>query len=281
MFHAGVVRALVKRFGFDVGADAHLIGTSAGSSVAAGLRLGHSPDEILAELDRPPSEDDMAQFRDLMDSTDRSWRPLQPALVRELRPGGGGAGVALAGLLPPGRYPTWPLARIAADLEGRPWPDRLWITAADVKTGTLTVFGRDDVAATVGEAIEASSAVPGLMEPKHIAERQYVDGGAISPTNATLAIDAEAEFAVISSPMTRPSRRLLGRLARRRLDEEVEQLDAAGIRHVVVAPPDGTDGLFRDYPRRDRSAGRDLRILGEAAVEVALNSYGLAPGDLG
>ena len=281
MFHAGVVRALEQRFGWSSDLAAKIIGTSAGSSVAAGLRLGEPIDDIVHELDRPPSPEDMEQFRVVMESRPWQWRPLQPSLLRELLPGGGGAGLALSGVLPRGRYPTWPLARLVDRLESSAWPDGLWITATDISDAGLAVFGRDTTAVSVGDAIEASSAVPGLMEPKQIGGVFYVDGGAVSPTHADLAIDAGVDLAIVSSPMTRPGRRPLGVLARRRLTEEVAVLESSGVAAVVVEPPEGTDTLFRDYPRRYRRVGHDIRLMGEAALEIALITSGFGPGDLG
>lgn len=281
MFHAGVVRTLERRFGWDAAGAAITIGTSAGASVAAGLRLGCSVDEIVAELDRPPSDAEMRQFREIMDAKPWQWKPLQPGLLKELLPGRKGAGVALSGLLPPGRYPTWPLARIGGGLENGQWPERLWITATRAADGSLVVFGRDAPAAALGEAIEASCALPGVMEPKLIEGVHYVDGGALSPTHADLAADAAVDITIVSSPMTRPGRRPLGILARRRLTEEVDELTQRGIIAVVAEPPDGTDAMFRDYPRRDRAVGADIRLMGEAAAEVAMVAAGLGPGDLG
>ena len=82
-------------------------------------------------------------------------------------------------------------------IENMPLP--LGIVATDLNTGLDTVFQRGDV----GTAVRASSAVPAVFQPVHIAGRDYVDGGLVSPVpvRAARKLGADVVIAVdISSP---------------------------------------------------------------------------------
>ena len=82
-------------------------------------------------------------------------------------------------------------------IENMPLP--LGIVATDLNTGADTLFQRGDT----GTAVRASSAVPAVFQPVHIAGRDYVDGGLVSPVpvRAARRMGAELVIAVdISSP---------------------------------------------------------------------------------
>jgi NTE family protein len=65
---------------------------------------------------------------------------------------------------------------------------RLRICALDVASGKRVVFGSPGAPpAEVGEAVEASCAVPSVFRPVEIDGRRYVDGGAWSITNLDAA----------------------------------------------------------------------------------------------
>ncbi len=53
----------------------------------------------------------------------------------------------------------------------------LGIVATDLKTGDAILFRRGDT----GQAVRASSSVPGVFSPTRISNREYVDGGLSSP----------------------------------------------------------------------------------------------------
>ncbi|WP_369689829.1 patatin-like phospholipase family protein [Nocardia kruczakiae] len=78
------------------------------------------------------------------------------------------------------------------------WPDcDLVITSVDAESGVLRAWTRTD-AASVAEAVAASTAVPGVFPPIPIDGGHYADGGVRSPINADLA--AGAETIVIRNP---------------------------------------------------------------------------------
>jgi predicted acylesterase/phospholipase RssA len=96
-------------------------------------------------------------------------------------------------LLPAGRRPTAHLRAPHEGMLGEQWPAaNLWIVAVDLDVGPRVVFGRAGApVVTVGQAVEASCAVPGYFAPVSIDGTRYVDGGMHSTTNADLAASLE------------------------------------------------------------------------------------------
>ncbi len=66
----------------------------------------------------------------------------------------------------------------------------LGIVATDLHTGQGVLFQRGDV----GTAVRASSSVPSLFEPVRIGNREYVDGGLVSPVPVRYARQMGAEY---------------------------------------------------------------------------------------
>ncbi len=268
MFHIGVLHALEAREGF-AGSDAAIaIGTSAGSPIAALARRGLSAAEIETTVARPPTPEQRQEMMEVVRSMKRTWRPVAPHLVRSIRETG--PMVAFSGLLPPGLFPTYTLGRMGDLHEANDWPDGLWIPAVRSSDGQVVVFGRDRFV-PVSDAIEASSALPAMFQPKAINGHHFFDGGAASPTHADLALDVAPDVAIISSPMSRGVRRPLAAYARSRLADEVEKLEAGGVKPIVIQPPAEADRLFREFPRRRWEAGREILDLGRSLTMAALN----------
>jgi NTE family protein len=109
--------------------------------------------------------------------------PLAPLALAAATPAGTVARAALLGRLPPGRLDLSGLGERIDGLDVR-FDGRLRIIAVDRMRGRRAVFGAPTAPhATVGQAVEASCAVPGLFRPVTIGGRDYVDGGVWSPTN--------------------------------------------------------------------------------------------------
>jgi NTE family protein len=75
----------------------------------------------------------------------------------------------------------------------------LGIVATDLHTGQAILFQRGDVST----AVRASSAVPAVFQPVTIADKDYVDGGLVSPVPVRYARQMGAEYVLaidISSP---------------------------------------------------------------------------------
>jgi NTE family protein len=266
VYHAGFLSALQQR-GITAASVSTVIGTSAGAAVAASMRAGADPAEIVSTMGLPPSPEQRDRVLQGVRAAPKSLRPLSPRLARDAFHTRGNSVLALAGVLPRGLFPTAFTEQFPGipDLDG--WPDGLWVPATRADDGNVVVFGRDRRDVTVADAVEASSAVPGMFQPKRIDGVDYIDGGVVSPTHAYLALDVATDLVLVSSPMTRPSRRFLARHARRRLADEVAQLRITGKRVVVVEPTEELLAIADGFPRRNPNAAP--RIADQAQEDVA------------
>jgi NTE family protein len=257
-FHLGALCALNEVAGFD-GRDAGtLVGTSAGSIVAAGLAGRLSAADLTAELLGEPLSQEGAAIRvagraqvvALEDLPATTRGPLDPAVLLSIarHPLTTRPAAVLSGLLPAGRTSTDPIARGVRYLHGNTWPARdLRICAVRVRDARRVVFGTPGAPETdVGTAVAASCAIPAYFKPVRIGGQSYVDGGVHSPTNADILVPDEPELVVILSPMSLgpgsgPRVDLAVRLAvRRYLAQEVRRLRRRGA-HVAVIQPGPRD----------------------------------------
>ncbi len=182
-----------------------LVGTSAGSAVAAQLGSGHTLEELFdrqvaessAEIDSGVDVDAITEL--FLTSLAAPYaEPLDKTRQQMQRIGA----VALATQTVPA-----PVRRrvIAKRLPSHDWPDRaLRLTAIDVATGELTVFDRESGVDLV-DAVAASCAVPGAWPPVPIAGRHYMDGGVASSVNLVVAADCDAAVVLVPSGVDAPS----------------------------------------------------------------------------
>ena len=143
VFHTGVIRTLQQDAGFDPTSAELIIGTSAGAAVAATLRAGRDVAEVFEAATRPPSPEQRSAMLAQLRAAPKTLRPLSPGLARHALPGGRGITLALAGLIPPGWFPTDWLASFPGMNLLAGWPDGLWIPATRAADGDVVVFGRD------------------------------------------------------------------------------------------------------------------------------------------
>jgi NTE family protein len=270
VFHTGVLQTLHQQEGLDPSGVDLIVGTSAGATVGAAVRAGVAVDRIFAAATRPPKPDEQQAMLAELRAARKTIRPLSPGLARDVLPGGRGATLALAGLLPPGWFPTTFLAGFPGMTQYEAWPDGLWIPAVRAADGELVVFGRDRTDVPVSVAVEASSAVPGMFRPRMIENVAYIDGGVTSSTHADLLVDSGVDRAFISAPMSKPSRRLFARNARQRLSAEVTALHNAGIETIVVQPSPAAVRAARGFPRRNPEAAPDIVEHAAEATRLAL-----------
>jgi NTE family protein len=73
--------------------------------------------------------------------------------------------------------------------------------ATQLETGQRTVFVRGNT----GQAVRASSSIPGVFEPAEIHGKHYVDGGVVSPIPVDAARQLGADFVIAVDISTRPS----------------------------------------------------------------------------
>lgn len=182
-----------------------LVGTSAGSAVAAQLSSGHTLDELFdrqvaessAEID---SGVDIEAITELFLTA--LGEPYEESLDRTRQQMQRIGAVALATKTVPA-----PVRRdvIAHRLPSHDWPDRdLRLTAIDVATGELTVFDRD-AGVDLVDAVAASCAVPGAWPPVTIGDRHYMDGGVASSVNLVVAADCDTAVVLVPSGVDAPS----------------------------------------------------------------------------
>ncbi len=156
-----------------------------------------------------------------------------------------------AALAPRGRGSLQPVTDLIADIAGdREWPHapQTWIVAMDFDSGRRVAFGRADAPAVpLTQAVTASCAAPGYFPPVVIDGRRYVDGGAVSVTNADVVLREHLDEVLVLAPMAMFERDhpsgVIARLERRarrmwtrRLNIEVSRLAATGTKVRVFAP---------------------------------------------
>ncbi|MFL6130918.1 MAG: patatin-like phospholipase family protein [Mycobacteriales bacterium] len=187
-FHRGVLRALPE-VGLDPRSAAVVVGTSAGSIVAASIRRQPvaGPAEPVGERPRP------GRLRDRAGALATIRRPRQALNALLLGPD-----------FVNGRTSAQFIAEALRDSHGQSWPRAaLWIVAVRRGDGHRVVFGRSGEPVTdVGSAVAASCAIPAYFSPVEIDGTAYVDGGVHSPTNADLLSSCDLDLVVISSPMS-------------------------------------------------------------------------------
>jgi NTE family protein len=186
---AGLADAGVDLAGADL-----VIGTSAGSVVAAQLTAGIELEKLYAAQ--------LADAGDEIAARISATTMLKWALAfigrRDAQRGRARLGrMALAAR-------TVPEAQRRAVIEARlpvhEWPQRrLLITSVDAESGEFTIFDRDAGVSLV-DAVGASCAVPGVWPPVTIGGRRYIDGGVRSAANVDLANGCER--VVVLAPTT-------------------------------------------------------------------------------
>lgn len=157
--HVGVIQVLEE-----AGLHPQLVtGTSAGSLVAALYASGKTSQELRR----------VAETMEEAEITD--W--MMPILNR-----GALRGEALA------KYVNTQVGGKAIEQMKIP----LGIVATDLRTGEAVTFRRGNT----GSAVRASSAVPAVFQPVRIGEREYVDGGLVSPVPVKQAREMGANFVI-------------------------------------------------------------------------------------
>jgi NTE family protein len=178
-----------------------LLGTSAGSAVAAQLSSGMAFANLFArqvtgtsaEIDPRIGIDDITElFLAALADPD--------ATVAQKRQRIGAVALAADTVAEPLRRNV-----IAQRLPAHDWPDReLRVTAIDVATGELVVFGRDSGVDLI-DAVAASCAVPGAWPPVTIGDRRYMDGGIGSTINLEIADDCAEAVVLVPAGESAPS----------------------------------------------------------------------------
>ncbi len=243
-----------------------IVGTSAGSVIAAALRCRSSIEEMIAFQ--------RGQAVGVLQHTGPSaveHGPLPPRphlrvgspplmLAGLLKPHRVHPSVSASAWLPRGRAHHAGLRAMVHALhsharehiapDGPPhWVDRpTWIVAVDYDSGQRVVFGRADApSAPLPDAVIASCSIPGWYRPVTINGRRYIDGGVRSPTSLRLMTNAGVDEVYVLAPMAsiemdrprRPHERLERRLRwlmTHALLRDANALRSRGIKVTVLTP---------------------------------------------
>ena len=264
----GALPALQQRLPCPLADVDLVVGTSAGSVLAAALRCGVSIDEMIAHQ-RGEATGALAAAG-VGDVTGGPW-PRPPTLrvgsprlllTSLLMPHRVHPGVGASAWVLRGRGSHRPLHdmvhAVHAHAYGHTAPrgswagwvgGRTWIVAVDYDRGRRVFFGRPGAPrAALADAVVASCSIPGWYQPAVIGGRRYVDGGVRSPNSLGSLARAGVDEVFVLAPMAsiaagRLPRMPLERLERRlralmtmALLREVRALRAAGIRVTVLTP---------------------------------------------
>ncbi|MFA1542006.1 patatin-like phospholipase family protein [Actinomadura monticuli] len=258
----GVLAGLAGE-GADVTHADLLLGTSAGSAVAAQIGSGLPVAELFARQAEPA-----LQNRELVPSggvTVADFAEIWKRLAEEdpdpmaIRRGLGARALATDTVDEAARR-----AVIEARLPVHEWPSRdLRVTAVNALTGDLRVFDRASGASLV-DAVAASCAVPMIWPPVTIGGIRYVDGGVRSPNNLDLA--AGYGRVLLIAPMDDPA-----------LAADIAAVEGEGGRVEVIVPDEASVTAFGADPldpsTRTPSANAGL-AQGKGAAENIASFWG-------
>ncbi|MFG3600269.1 patatin-like phospholipase family protein [Micromonospora chersina] len=235
-----------------------IVGTSAGSAVAAQITSGVALDDLYAAQLRPETAEVEVDVN--MEKLFAEYAAVLTGATgpEDARRRLGGIALAAQTVDPAVR-----LAAIDARLPVKKWPDRrLLLPAVDAESGDEAIFTRES-GVTLRDAVAASCAVPGIWPPVAIGDRRYVDGGVRSMTNADLA--AGADRVLIIQPTLADTPQPWGDL-----DAEIAALAPAAV-HVISADQAsvdafGTNALSPATRAASARAGRAVGAAHAAAV---------------
>ncbi|MEU8433331.1 patatin-like phospholipase family protein [Streptomyces sp. NPDC029216] len=248
----GLARAGVDLTGADL-----VVGTSAGSVVAAQLASGLlTPRELYERQLADPAGEIAAKFGAGL------LARYVLAMVRSRDAAEYGRRVGAIALAADTPDEAERRAVLAARLVSHEWPERrLVVTAVDALTGESALFDRERGAGLV-DAVAASCAVPGVWPPVTIDGRRYVDGGVRSAVNADLA--AGYRRVVILAPLPVGVGKLPSPV------QQAERLRAEGARVLLIASsPEARKAFGRNILDPARRAPAARAGLAQAAAHVA------------
>lgn len=257
----GALCALEEVHGFDPRKADVIVGTSAGSVLAALLGAGVSPQHLRDhQFGHPITSGPLAGYSWDYERATGDKRPKIPKLVpasakaftssarrlRQLPPT-----AVLAGFMPEGKGSLERIQHLIEAItpmdEWSPHPN-VWIVTMDIGESRRVPFGKAGApVAPLSSAVMASCAIPSWFQPVEIDGHKYVDGGACSATNVDLVADMGLDEVYVLAPMVsfavdRPSN-MIARLERRwrvsvtrRCLAEAEKVRDRGASVVLLGP---------------------------------------------
>ncbi|MEV6366542.1 patatin-like phospholipase family protein [Micromonospora musae] len=234
-----------------------VVGTSAGSAVAAQITNGTPLDDLYAAQLRPET----AEIEVDVD-TEKLFADYGAVLTGVSDPAEARRRLGALALAAQTVEPAVRLTAIDARLPVKAWPGRdVRLPAVDAESGEVTVFTGDS-RVSLRDAVAASCAVPGIWPPVAIGDRRYIDGGVRSMTNADLA--AGADRVLIIQPILEGTPQPWGNL-----DDEIAALAPAKV-HVISADQASVDAFGTNAlsPATRGPSAQAGRAVGKAHAEA-------------
>ena len=178
-----------------------LLGTSAGSTVAAQLGSGLGLDALFERQTKPTSAEinpgvGVDEITELFVAAMMRPGATTAEKLRKI----GAVALSRSTVTEPVRREV-----IAARLPSHDWPDEdLRISAIDTATGELVTFDRTSGVSLI-DAVAASCAVPAVWPPVTIGDRRYMDGGVGSGVNMALVADCDVAVVLVPQGRATPS----------------------------------------------------------------------------
>ena len=148
----------------------------------------------------------------------------------------------------------------------------LGIVATDLDNGEAILFQVGDP----GTAVRASSAVPAVFQPVRIGNREYVDGGLVSPVPVRFARQMGAEFVIAVDISEQPDGAATGDMMRILLQtfsimgRSISQFELRQADVVIRPQLAGVPGADFSARRRSIQAGRDAALLALPSIRAGL-----------
>ncbi|MEU6203514.1 patatin-like phospholipase family protein [Micromonospora musae] len=234
-----------------------VVGTSAGSAVAAQVTNGTPLDDLYAAQLRPET----AEIEVDVD-TEKLFADYGAVLTGVSDPAEARRRLGALALAAQTVEPALRLAAIDARLPVKTWAGRdVRLPAVDAESGEVTVFSGES-GVSLRDAVAASCAVPGIWPPVAIGDRRYMDGGVRSMTNADLA--AGADRVLIILPNLEGTPQPWGNL-----DDEIAALAPARV-HVISADQASVDAFGTNAlsPATRGPAAQAGRAVGKAHADA-------------
>jgi NTE family protein len=293
----GALKALEDEVGVDARDFEQIVGTSAGSVLAALLGAGVPVADLLHHQlvgsidtgllagflwdydndtggDRPGWPKVGVGSRELLRRNALHLRSLPPTAV-------------LSAIMPEGRGSIAAVGAMVGHVVPSGWVKRPGITAValDYDTGERVAFGREGAPEVdLRDAVMASCAIPGWYQPVRIGDHRYIDGGAWSSTNLDLMAGLGLDEVYVLAPQvsfvkdaptqwrTRVERQWRNRVTLRAL-RELHRVHHDGAEVTILGP--GEEDLeaigsnLMDVSRRPRVIETSLRTSAVALHDPA------------